>query len=460
MKTEQYRAANRFGLGVSSADLSAAAGDPRGWLGAQLKPGNAAGPRLPASRETLAAYGKALFERRQAQRGAAGDEQRIAELEASQAGFRRETRQVIADQTAERFRYALTTTTPFRERLVQFWSNHFTVSGQGKPQILGSCPAYENEAIRTSLDGQFEQMLLRVTAHPVMLLYLDNVQSMGPDSQAGRRRHRGLNENLAREILELHTLGVDGGYTQNDVKALAGMLTGWTVGNEQLQRLNATPGEFAFVPFMHQPGSFHLLGKHYPEGGAQQARDALVDIARHPATAHFLATKLVRHFVSDEPPADSVAQIARIFRDTDGHLPSVHQALIELPRAWNTTSRKLKTPYEFLLSAHRGLELPLGRTGVVLGPLRVMNHLPFSAPSPAGWPDIASHWGSSTALRQRIEWAIAFGGRAANAVDVRATAARLLPPESAGGLEKSLERAASPAQALGMLLASPGFQWR
>ncbi len=342
---------------------------------------------------------------------------------------------------------------------MRFWFNHFTVSVQGRPQLIGACLPFENEVIRPGLGGHFADLLLNVTAHPVMLSYLDNAQSIGPDSRAGRRSGRGLNENLAREILELHTLGVDGGYQQDDIRALAAMLTGWTVGNERLRRLGAEPGAFAFVPVMHQPGAQTFLGRRYPEGGQEQALQALRDLASHPATAGFVAGKLVRHFVADQPPAGVVEQISRVFQETDGHLPSLHRALTELPQAWSTAERKLKTPYELVLSAHRGLALPVQRPGQVLGPLRTMNHVPFTAPSPAGWPDERAHWSAPSALIQRLEWGVAYASRAANQVDVRAVTDLLVAAESSE-LAGSLSRAESPAQALGLLLASPDFQWR
>ena len=292
-----------------------------------------------------------------------------------------------------------------------------------------------------------------------MLLYLDNVQSMGPDSLMGRRRGRGLNENLAREILELHTLGVHGGYGQDDVKALAGMLTGWTVGSERFPGPGGEPGTFTFVPAMHQPGSFRLLGRRYPEDGVRQARAVLTDLARHPATAEHVATRLVRHFVADEPPADAVQAVARVFAETDGHLPSLHAALPELPDAWDPDRRKLKTPFELLVSAHRGLDLPVGPARSVLGPLRLLNHLPFHAPSPAGRPDEAAHWGAPTALKQRIEWGLAMGRRLASRVNVSRASERLVPAWDQS-LAIQVDRAPSTGEGLGLLLAAPSFQWR
>ncbi len=454
------RAASRFGMGFAHQDLQAAGNDPVGWLRAQLQSAEP-GPPAPASRTTLADAARALRALRRRRQGT--PESSSATNGADTDGLpdrrRRERRAAVMAQSLERFRHAVLTRAPYRERLVHFWSNHFTVSMRGRPQIAATCLAYENEAIRASLDGHFSAMLRTVVAHPVMLIYLDNAQSVGAESPAGRRRGRGANENLAREILELHTLGVDGGYGQADVQALAGMLTGWTVGSERFRGLGAEPGAFAFVPAMHQPGSFRLLGRRYPEDGVDQARAALTDLARHPATARHLATRLVRHFVADDPPADAVETLARVFRETDGHLPSVHAALLDLPQAWDPHRRKLKTPFELLVSAHRALDAPMGPERTVLGPLQLMNHVPFSAPSPAGWPDRAAHWGAPTALKQRVAWGLAMGHRLAGDVAVSRATKRLLPEDDVA-LAGSVAAAASPGEALGLLLAAPAFQWR
>lgn len=459
---DQHRAANRFGLGASRVDALAMGDDPVGWLTRQLdKNQNDAGPKVPDSVTTLAQYLRMTMDRRQAQDRAQGDEENIARIEQDQFTFRQQARQTIVDQMGARFAYAVATPTPYRERLVHFWSNHFTVSRQGKPQLIGSCVAYENETIRVGLDGFFADMLVRVVSHPVMLLYLDNAQSVGSKSRIGRRRKSGPNENLAREVLELHTLGVDGGYDQEDVKSLAKILTGWTVGNDRLRRVAVKPGAFAFVQMMHEPGTFRLLGKRYSENGVDQGVAALRNLGNHPATARHLATKLVRHFVADEPSAKAVDKIARVFIATQGHLPSVHKALIGLSDAWRNENKKLKTPHEYLVSVYRGLEIhPRRRIDAAAGSLRVMNHLPFNAPSPAGWPDLQSHWGSPNSLKQRIEWGIEVGRRVGSSTSIRNASDWLVDSTASRLLLASLERAESPAQALAMLIASPDLQWR
>ena len=209
--------------------------------------------------------------------------------------LRGDMRDAYQADAAARTRAAIVSDAPYLERLVQFWSNHFTASAI-KPVILGVVGPYEAEAIRPHVTGRFVDMLKAVTRHPAMLAYLDNVTSIGPNSRAGRRRDAGLNENLAREVLELHTLGVDGGYTQDDVRAFAAMLTGWSIARLR----DRSPGTFRFHPAAHEPGDKVLLGVRYPEAGEAEAEAALDALARHPSTARHVATKLVRHFVADE----------------------------------------------------------------------------------------------------------------------------------------------------------------
>lgn len=462
---EAYHAANRFGLGPRPGELDAIAADPRGWLRAQLEGGRRAQPPLTGvapSHETLAELLRAFY----AMRAFKKADKRDAGADRSEqlADMRRDLRRSVIEtqlrQLGARLSLSLETEKPFRERLVQFWSNHFTVSSAGgKRLIVTSCAAYESEAIRGHLDGHFVDMLLAVEQHPVMLAYLDNLQSLGPGSRAGRRRsRRGLNENLAREILELHTLGVAGGYSQEDVTSLARIITGWTVANDR--QIPGEPGRFAFVEAMHEPGTHRLLGRAYPEDGVRQGEEALASLAAHPSTARFIATKLVRHFVADDPPAAGVDRVAKVFRDTGGHLPSVHAALITLDGAWDGERRKLKTPNELLVSALRGLDLPRLPDKPLLGSLKLLNQYPFTAPSPAGWPDSAEHWGSPNALLQRIDWSTRVGERVGSAREPRALLAHMSDTADNAGLRLSVERAASASQGIALLLAGPGFQWR
>jgi uncharacterized protein (DUF1800 family) len=458
-----YRASNRFGFGARPGELEHIAGDPRGWLHHQLS-GVHAPPRaladLPASRESLASvieqHTRIRSVARSKGRDDAGGEGEVRDM---RRAFRQSQRQGIRFQVAARIRAGIETDNPFRERLVHFWSNHFTVSvAGGKLQIASSCVGFESEAIRSHLDGYFADMLVAVEQHPVMLQYLDNHLSMGPGSRVGRRRGRGLNENLAREILELHTLGVDGGYTQDDVTSLARIITGWTVANGR--QVRGEPGTFAYMNVMHEPGRQRLLGETYDEDGVGQGERALRDLAAHPSTARFLATKLARHFIADSPPRESVDRIARVFMASDGHLPTVHGALVDLDEAWDPAHRKLKAPNDLVTSALRGIDLPNLPDKPVMGAMKLMNQFPFMAPSPAGWPDTADHWGSPNALLQRIDWGTQMGSRIGSFREPARMLAHMSDPGTNGALRTSVERAPSAAQGLALVLAGPDFQWR
>jgi uncharacterized protein (DUF1800 family) len=468
-----FVAANRFGLGSSRKDLAAIGTEPLEWLQAQLdsKASITIGG-IASTRESIIASQQYL--RASQSRNTLTDSEASKRLE-EQRAYRKSAMDLVNEQITKRFAAAVTTELPVKERLAQFWSNHFTVSHQGKPQLATACAAFENEAIRPHLDGHFVHMLLSVASHPVMLMYLDNAQSIGPSSQVGRRRGAGINENYAREVLELHTLGVDGGYSQDDVIGLARMLTGWTIGNDRLARFGAKTGEFAFVEPMHEPGTHRLLGRDYSMRGREQGIEALKDLSLHGETARHIATKLVRHFVADTPEPRDIEYVADVYRRTDGHLPSIHKAAMTLASAWNPDNRKLKTPWELLVSMFRGLELPVSSPGLaspglprpglarpepLLNVLRLTNHLPFTAPSPAGWPDSAEQWGTPALLKQRIEFGIAAGVQFGNRIDVIDAAGSLVDPESSPKLLNSISRAESPSQGLSLLLSSPEFQWR
>ena len=230
----------------------------------------------------------------------------------------------------------------FAERLVVFWSNHFCISANKGGLARMWAGSFEREAIRPYVLGRFGDMLKAVEQHPAMLFFLDNQQSLGPDSRAGQNRKRGLNENLAREIMELHTLGVGGGYTQDDVTSLARIITGWTYAGRQGQL--GTPGSFVFNANAHQPGAQRLLGKIYENNGVAQGEAALADIARHPSTAKFIATKFARHFVADDPPPALVARLQDVFLKSDGDLKALAMALLDSDEAWQAPLTKLRSP--------------------------------------------------------------------------------------------------------------------
>jgi uncharacterized protein (DUF1800 family) len=298
-------------------------------------------------------------------------------------------------------------------------------------------------------------MLRAVVQHPAMLAYLDNLHSTGPNSPLGRRRERGLNENLAREILELHTLGVDGGYTQADVTEFAKILTGWSVRPLRL----GDAGGFMFLKALHEPGPKSVLGQSYAQGGVAEGEQALAALAAHPATARHIARKLARHFLADQPPPAVVDRLADTFRRTDGDLAAVTRALVDTTEVWDEAAPKVKTPHEFVVSAMRAtaVDLPDRR---LLNSLRLFGQAPFDAPSPAGWPDTAADWASPTALLQRAEWAMVLARFAVRDLEPVALLDETLGPVADAQMRQTIAQAPTPAEGLAMVLASPLFQRR
>ncbi|HEX4507205.1 MAG TPA: DUF1800 domain-containing protein [Alphaproteobacteria bacterium] len=433
-------AANRFGLGAKPGELDAIAKDPRAWLSRQLVAETVAGTASwPAQ---LTGFLKAQHERK-------------ADIDAFKE-FRKAMQQDFRAAAAKRTLDAANSPTPFRERLVQFWSNHFTVSVQ-RPVVVPTAVGFENEAIRPNIFGNFRDMLKTVAAHPAMLLYLDNIKSIGPNSGAGLKNKHGLNENLAREMMELHTVGVDGGYTQTDVTELAKILTGWSIANAQ----EPNSGQFRYRPFVHEPGDKTVMGKTYREAGQNEAITAMNDLAARPATARHIATKLARHFVADDPPKAAVDALARTYMETDGDLRAVTMTLIGLPQIWAEPQTKIKTPNELVISACRSFGITDVQAGeMLLMGLRQMEQAPFTAPSPAGWPDTADSWISPEAMMTRVEWAMAVGQKLEGQADARDIAKATIQPVASQNTLFHIDHAPSAAEALALLIASPEFQRR
>jgi len=440
MTLEAIIATSRFGFAAREADLAAVSGDPRGWARGQLRKRPAA---LPASLPSSAAMVAATLQARQDRKAGVN------------AGAKDELRSVLVAEIGARMNAAIASETPLIERLVFFWSNHFTVSAL-RPVVRGFVGAFEREAIRPHVTGRFADMLLAVARHPAMGFYLDNVQSIGPNSPFGRRRDKGLNENLGRELLELHTLGVDGGYSQKDVEALARILTGWTIARLQ----DPSPGSFRFVPQIHEPGDKLLLGRSYAEAGVGEGEAALRDLARHPATSRHIAVKLARHFISDVPPQAAIDRIAKRYRDTDGDLRQVIEAVIAEPAAWQTPFAKIKTPTELVIAACRASGLNDVPGEGLVGSLRVLGQPAFIAPSPAGWPDVASAWVSPEAVLRRAEWCQAFANRLPDPPDPVAIASSSLGDALPEDTQQAIRRAPDRRIGLALLLASPQFQRR
>ena len=475
------RALNGFGLGARAGERRRTT-DPREWLRAQLE-GNA--PLLPAPAEASAS---AIADAVRAFRmiGQAGQLNPLSNDER-----RREARQIarraLVKIAAAESRAALTARVasdrPFVERLVAFWSNHLCVSIGAKILVAPLAGSYEREAIRPHVLGRFEDMVLASAKHPAMLVYLDNFQSIGPSSRgatvAGRGRgqqpRRGLNENYARELLELHTLGVAGGYTQQDVQELAKILTGWTVGGlgrgaaqiggGRRGRSNAQVDDdariaFAFQELLHEPGSKTVLGVRYADSGLEEGERAIRALARHPSTARFLATKLVTHFVSDEPPASAIDRIGRVFRDTNGDLRAVSTALIDLPEAWSDGARKFRTPQDWLVAVFRAFDAEEVGDNVI-PVLRQLRHPLWSPQAPKGFGDKTQEWADPDSLLNRAELARTIARRMRRAAIDPRLLLDVADVPAGDPLRKLLaDSSIATDERLALALAGPAFQWR
>jgi uncharacterized protein (DUF1800 family) len=350
----------------------------------------------------------------------------------------------------------VTTDRPLLERLVGFWSNHFSVSMQGFYMrfIAG---AYEREAIMPRILGSFRDLLHAVVRHPGMLVYLDNQRSIGPNSRAGLRRGKGLNENLAREILELHTVGVNGGYSQDDVIHLARALTGWTVSAAEDDR----QGTFQFNRQWHEPGAVTIMGRTYPEGGIEQAEAVLDDLAAHPETARHVARKLALHFVGEQAAPSLVDGLAAEFRRSDGDLAQLTRMLVSSEDAWQALPRKVLPPYDFVVAVFRALdEEP--KFAVTTKALRTFGHIIWRAPSPAGWPDGDEAWASPHAVLERLDWVKLVVASSSSSVgaDVRGYGEDLFAGTLSDFTRQAIARAESRQQALALLFMSSEFQRR
>lgn len=448
-------ATNRFGLGARPGEAAKVANDPQGWLLAQLqKPGaseiKATG--LKPSQQAAREYFEFQAARRKAQKENAGKEGEDKAKKPDMASPRSNLVREIEARTA----FAVTTEDSFRERLVRFWSNHFTVSTT-RNTVVPIAGAFEREAIRPNITGFFYDMLHAAEIHPAMLLYLDNAQSVGPNSRGGRRRERGLNENLAREILELHTVGVDGGYSQADVTNFAKILTGWTVAGP---RDRNPAGKTYFDDRRHEPGTHIVLGKSYPALGGEQAVQVLRDLSIKPVTARFVATKLVRHFIADDPPASAVEKLGKVFLKSAGNLGAVSAELVKLEEAWMEQPAKFKSPDEFHISALRGLGIEnLQRRGLQ-STYGSLGQLPFSAPSPEGWPDEAMAWLGPDAVKKRLEWSQAVAGRLGSRIDPRQFIDEMLGASAGEKTRFMVKGADSRKQGMTLALMAPEFQRR
>jgi len=448
-------ASRKFGLGPLPGESSDIGDDARGWLAAQCErpDGAAIDPGgLPVGPEALRLQREYLDTRVMPALSFAspGDGAQASDEPRSPA------RIVYDAEAALRLERAASTAEPFLERLVMFWSNHFTVSVLKNGQVRATAGAFEREAIRPHVLGSFRDMLGAVCRHPAMLLYLDNFLSVGPRSRrAAEQRGLGLNENFGRELLELHTIGVDGGYAQKDVTELALILTGWGVKYHD----EPDSGTFAFYPNRHEPGIRHLLGKPLADGEIEQGDEALDRLVAHPSCARYIATRLVQHFVTDHPPPALIDRIATVFRDTGGDLRSVSRALVTDDLAWSEAEERFLPPYDFLVAAHRALQAQPKPTQVVVA-ARSLGQEIWGAPSPKGWPDAGDAWSAPSALVERLDWAGDFAAGLERGRNIDDLVSQLFDPADDREFEAAVGSAGTQDQALALLLMSPRFQRR
>lgn len=471
-----YRALTRFGLGPrGDGDLAIAAGDPRGFVRAELsQPGVALldGPGLMGSVDALKAHFAEQEERkRERERVAAANaaaqpmaQPAMAPPSPAAMPLKEPPKPPSPDQQLYRFeagarlQRALQARVGFVERLIAFWSNHFAVSVAKGGFVRAVAGAYEREVIRPHALGRFADMLMAVERHPAMQVYLDNSQSVGPDSKAGANRKRGLNENLAREILELHTLGVGGGYSQADVGALARIITGW--GHVGPEGRLGEPGTFRFNANAHEPGAQVLLGKTYAQPDVTQGEAAILDLARHPATARFIATKLARHFVADEPPPALVAKLEKTFRDTDGDLRAVSLALVESDAAWSAPPLKMRDPWQFLVAVGRVAGRGFDDVGQMLNWLRLLGMPLWHPPGPNGYSDLAAVWAAPENMKLRLDLAARFAERLRDVGHPSDFLEKAVGPAASQETRLAVAQAESRQQGLALLLLSPEMQRR
>ena len=444
-------AAIRFGYGPGPNDVSSS--EPRAALKAQLQgpdPGLASGlfDGLPSGQAAVdMARADAVLRR-----------SLLNAPPAQRAAYKSMNTQLYQQDAKAQIAFATTTPASFRERLVGFWAHHFSVSAPQNEAASLIGPMLR-EAISPNVNGKFADMVLAVARHPAMLRYLNNDTSFGPDSPAGQRQQRGLNENLGRECMELHTVGLAAGYTQADVTSMAKILTGWGIAPSDK---GSDSTGFLYRPNAHEPGPQTVMGQSF-DGGEDAGVAALRYLATYRTTYDLLAAKLVRHFVADTPPPQAVAQIASVLHDTQGDLHATSAALVDLPGAWEP-GQKLKTPFDYVISTLRAAPPPKGQPAPnAFGILFSQGQPAWRAPLPNGWPDQAINWSSPDLMMARIGWAYTYsarfdrGGSGPQPMDIaQAALGPLLRPETSA----AMANAGSRREALTLFLTAPEFQRR
>ena len=371
----------------------------------------------------------------------------------------RPEQQIFRAEAQARLEQACSAPIGLVERLTAFWSNHFCVSVAKSGICRAAAGAFEREAIRPHVLGRFADMLRAVEQHPAMLNFLDNAQSIGPNSIVGHNNHAGLNENLAREVLELHTMGVGSGYAQTDVTQLAYILTGWTIVGRDGKL--GEPGAFAFNLNAHEPLAATLRGRLYVEDGVAQGEAALADLAREPATAGHVATKLARHFVADAPDPALAARLARTFRDSDGDLAALARAHVADDAAWRMPAAKVRNPWELTVAAYRAFGRSPSDAGPALASLDLLGMPLWQPGGPNGFSDDSvAAWASPEGMKTRVELAARFAGQIKDAPRPAALLEDVLGPTVSSATREAVARAETREQAYALLILSPEFQRR
>ena len=458
----RYVLANRLGLGATRREVQRYRSDPkeaaRAQIGADLNQNQ--GWQRYDPRETYE-VAQAFIDLRDGDASARED----ARMAAQALG-----RGVYASGVFALIGAHLSSEAPFAERWSAFFSNHLAVSASRGPEIRAILPLYEHEVIRPHCFGRFADLVFASATHAGMLLYLDQAQSVGPNSWlAGRRQQLGLNENYARELLELHTVGVDGGYDLEDIQSLAKLLTGWTLPQmPHLRRLtrdlSGVPTGAAFIEQIHEPGRKTVLGTTYGEG-PESTRQVIEDLCARPETANFLSGKVLQHFVGDAATPADQEQLARAYLESGGDLSALAEALLDLDSLWRAETPLFRKPLDFLVALGRGLgfrSLDRGTREGIRQFLSVQKQLPWTAPSPQGWSEDLNAWADPNALKSRTDFIreitpVAFARARIDASDL---GERLLDLSAAPALASALGNAADREQALTLLLASPQFMWR
>jgi uncharacterized protein (DUF1800 family) len=481
-----WHALNRLAYGPRPADAAAIATEgPAAWLerflDQQLEPRRLTPPTALTDRlaklevlqlgqaELLGRYREAIKAARDAKRTVAQGGQ--ADADAANA-VRERVKPLVAEAAAARLARALQSPAQLEEVLVEFWFNHFNIfAGKGPVSVLVA--DYEQRAIRPFVFGRFRDMLGATAKHPAMLHYLDNDQSvvngyepphrarlfMASRPELKARRPTGLNENYARELMELHTLGVDGGYSQRDVTELARILTGWGIDGQKALR-GGSGDLFHFDPRKHDTGSKTWLGMSIAPAGQGEGERALDVLASHPATARHIAGKFAQAFVQDDPPGSLVAALTESFKRSGGDLRELTRTLIRSDEFWRreAVGAKFKTPYQYLLSSLRAADAPLqpGSLPTLLGALAQAGQPLFGAATPDGYKNTAAAWRNPEALTQRVQFASGLASKLSLQPEALLTT---LGASVSEWTRKTL--ASEPAtQQAALLLASPDFMRR